>query len=96
MQVGYLVAGEDPVKDEVKEGKEEKPVENKPVIKPQPKKYVTVTASSLYVRSSYKKEARAIGSLKKGTKVEVVGQVGNWLKINYKGKTGYIYKAYTK
>ncbi|CCJ32663.1 5'-nucleotidase C-terminal domain-containing protein [Caloramator australicus] len=96
VQVGYLVAGEDPVKDEVKEVKEEKPVENKPVIKPQPKKYVTVTASSLYVRSSYKKEARAIGSLKKGTKVEVVGQVGNWLKINYKGKTGYIYKAYTK
>ncbi|KRQ87670.1 Trifunctional nucleotide phosphoesterase protein YfkN precursor [Caloramator mitchellensis] len=85
VKVGYLIEGEDPVKDT-----------NNNNSNPQVKKFVTVTASSLYVRSSYKKEARAIGSLKRGTKVEVVGQVGNWLKIKYKGKDGYIYKAYTK
>ena len=28
--------------------------------------------------------------------VQVIGQNGNWYKINYYGKVGFIYKAYTK
>ena len=35
-----------------------------------------------------------LGTIKKGTKVSIVGSSGDWYKISYNGKTGYIHSSY--
>lgn len=60
------------------------------------KKYVIVTASTLSVRDQASANGKIIGKLNSGTKVEVLGEINGWIKINYNGKTGYILKLYTK
>ena len=86
---------------------EEKPVVVKPVVVKKPvvtppvlpikKVYVIITATSgLNIRETASASSKKLGVLKNGTTVQVIGETGNWYKINYNGKVGYIYKAYTK
>jgi len=39
-------------------------------------------------------DANKIKALAKGTEVKITGKSGNWLKVEYNGKSGYIYKNY--
>ena len=68
-----------------------------PPVKPAMEKYVTITAQSgLNFREAASVSSKKFGAFSYGTVVKVVGESGNWYKINYNGKVGYIYKAYTK
>ncbi|MGM9629415.1 SH3 domain-containing protein [Butyricicoccus sp.] len=60
------------------------------------KKTVSVTASSLRVRSGPGTTYNTIGYMKKGSEAVVVKTSGIWYKIEYKGKYGYISSQYTK
>ncbi|MCM3735497.1 SH3 domain-containing protein [Bacillus cytotoxicus] len=53
-----------------------------------------VNVSSLRVRTGPSTSHTVLGSLHKGQVVQVTGEVQNWFKINYGGKTGYISKGY--
>ena len=57
---------------------------------------VKVGDSRLNVRAKASMSGKIIGKLYTGNKVEIKGEDGNWYKINYKGKTGYISKKYVK
>ena len=57
---------------------------------------VKVGDSRLNVRAKASTSGKIIGKLYTGNKVEIKGEDGNWYKINYKGKTGYISKKYVK
>ena len=57
---------------------------------------VKVGDSRLNVRTKASTSGKIIGKLYTGNKVEIKGEDGNWYKINYKGKTGYISKKYVK
>ena len=63
---------------------------------PTEKKTVSITASSLNIRSGPGTKYDIIGAVKKGKTVTVVGTNGDWYKIEYNGKDGYINKKYTK
>ena len=72
------------------------PVVTPPVL-PIKKVYVTITAKSgLNIRATASASSNKLGLIKYGTTVQIVSESGNWYKINYNGKVGYIYKAYTK
>ena len=57
---------------------------------------VKVGDSRLNVRAKASMSGKVIGKLYTGNKVEIKGEDGNWYKIDYKGKTGYISKKYVK
>ena len=92
-RVGYVS------KDYVKKGGATTP-EQKPEDKPQTETKVTGTVTgittTLIVRSGASTSATIIGTLKNGAKVEITGESGDWYKINYNGKVGYVYKSYIK
>lgn len=48
-----------------------------------------VTASILNIRST--PWGDIIGTYKKGDKIKIIGQLGDWYKVNHNGKTGYIH-----
>ncbi|MBM7690741.1 uncharacterized protein YvpB [Peribacillus deserti] len=57
----------------------------------------TVTASSLNVRSGAGTNYSKIGSLPKGSSVQVIQKLSNgWYKISYSGMTGYVSGQYVK
>jgi len=58
--------------------------------------YVNTPGSTLNVRSGAGTAYAIIGSLKHGEKITVADQSGDWYKLTYNGKTGYISKAFTK
>jgi len=53
-----------------------------------------ISASSLRVRQSPSLSASTISSLSRNTKIDTLGKENNFYKINYKGKTGYVYSSY--
>ncbi|WP_297131312.1 C40 family peptidase [Terrisporobacter sp.] len=53
-----------------------------------------VTASSLNVRSGASTNYSVIGTLSKGTKVEVISTSNGWSKIKYNGTIGYVSSQY--
>ena len=53
-----------------------------------------VTATTLNVRSGAGTNYSIIGSLSKGTKVEVISTTSGWSKIKYNGSTGYVSSQY--
>nr|WP_283244863.1 SH3 domain-containing protein [Gehongia tenuis] len=57
---------------------------------------MTVTASSLYVRSGPSTSSSAIGGLRKGQTVTVLGSEGAWYKISFNGRTAYIHGDYVR
>lgn len=58
-------------------------------------KTVSITASSLNVRSGPGTSYGVIGGLSKGSKASVVGTSGSWYKIKYGSGYGYISSKYT-
>ena len=70
------------------------------------KSYLTSVASmagtkftpvdNLWVYAKPKTSAAALGKLKAGKKVTIVGMSGSWVKISYKGYTGWTAAKYLK
>ena len=53
-----------------------------------------VIATTLNVRSGAGTSYSVLGSLSKGTKVEVISTTNGWSKISYNGSTGYVSSQY--
>ncbi len=56
----------------------------------------TITATTVRIRSKVSTESEILDRGNNGEKVEVLEQNGDWYKVNFKGKEGYIYKDYLK
>lgn len=54
----------------------------------------TVNVSSLNVRTGPSTSHTVLGSVNKGKTVQVVGEVQDWVKINFNGGTGYVSKDF--
>lgn len=48
------------------------------------------------IRAKATKYSTLLGTAKNGETFTVKGRSGNWIKIDYKGKTGYVYKTYIR
>ena len=48
------------------------------------------------VREKASSKSKLLGTAKKGETFKVLGTSGNWVKIEFSGKTGYVYKTYIK
>ena len=48
------------------------------------------------VREKASSKSKLLGVAKKGETFEVLGKSGNWVKIDYNGKTAYVYETYIK
>lgn len=75
----------------------------KPEVKPEVKPVVIKTKvgtinvhTYLNVRSGASTRTSVIGSLGRNAKVTITGEQGNFFKINYNGRTGYVSKDYVK
>ncbi len=55
-----------------------------------------VTASTLNVRQGPNASGTALGQLRQGAKVEITGQSGSWLRINYNGRPAYVHGDYIR
>lgn len=66
----------------------------KPKVKADNRKYGYVNISKLNLRLGPSTKYKAAAVLNKDVKVEVLGVDGNWVKVNYNGKVGYVYKKY--
>lgn len=53
-----------------------------------------VNTDTLRVRSSASTSSDMIGQLSKNEEVTIIGEENEWLKIEYDGQTGYVYKSY--
>lgn len=53
-----------------------------------------VSADGLRVRKEPTTDSEEIDSLSKNDKVKIIGQTGNWYKIDLEGKTGYVSAKY--
>lgn len=53
-----------------------------------------VTASSLNLRESQSTSSKVLDQIEKGTKVTVIDTSGNWYKVQYNNKTGWLFKDY--
>lgn len=59
-------------------------------------RYAKVTASRLNVRKEASTEAGRIGYLNNGEKIKIKENLGEWLKVEYSGQTGYVSAEYTE
>ena len=50
-----------------------------------------VTTDALRLRAGPSREARVLATLKKGARLEVLAERGNWLKVRRRGTVGYLY-----
>lgn len=57
---------------------------------------VTVTGGALNVRKTPSKSATRIGQIPDGSPVKVLVSMGQWAKIDFDGKTGYVMTKYLK
>jgi N-acetylmuramoyl-L-alanine amidase len=48
------------------------------------------------IRAKATKNSKLLGTAKNGETFTVKGKSGNWIRIDYKGQTGYVYKTYIK
>ena len=53
-----------------------------------------VANTDVNVRSAPDNNASIVCSMRKHATAEKLGTSGNWIHVNYKGKTGYVYKKY--
>ncbi|NLJ40811.1 MAG: SpoIID/LytB domain-containing protein, partial [Clostridiales bacterium] len=60
------------------------------------RRYGTVTASSLNVRSGPGTKNHVVGMVVKGAKLTILGSSGGWYKIEFKGKDAYVSGTYVK
>ncbi len=80
---------------------EDKPSTEEPPATPTPpattaKTIGVATVDSLNIRSQASASSSSIGSINRGTKVDVLSISGGWVKVSYNGKTGYISKTYLR
>ena len=54
----------------------------------------TVTASSLRVRKEPSMDAGQIGNMKQGSRVEILGQEGEWYQVSYGEDSAYMFAEY--
>lgn len=73
-----------------------KPEKPAPVKEKVNKTYAVVTSYALNVRAGASSKAKIMGVVTKGTKLEVLGTVNNWVKVSYNGKVAYVYSSYVK
>ena len=52
------------------------------------------TTTSVNLRKSASTKSARLTTIKKGQKITILKTSGNWLKVKYDGKTGYVYKTY--
>ncbi len=57
-----------------------------------PAKVASQSGSGGKVYEAASKDAKVLGSLKNGTELDAVGAEGDWIKISYEGKEGYMLK----
>ena len=57
---------------------------------------VTTVSASLRVRQKPSASSSTIGSLVKSAKVNTLGKTGNYYRISYKGKNGYVHSSFIK
>ncbi|MBU3160851.1 C40 family peptidase [Clostridium frigoris] len=55
-----------------------------------------INASSLNIRQKPSLSSSILSSIPNNTKISTLGKSGAFYKINYKGKTGYVYSSYVK
>ena len=48
------------------------------------------------VRAKATKDSKLLGTAEKGETFRVLGKSGKWIKVDFNGKTGYIYHTYIK
>ena len=53
-----------------------------------------ITAETIRIRAEATTDSKIIEIGNAGEKVDIVGLEGDWYKVSFKGKTGYIYKDY--
>ena len=77
---------------------EETPVEEPVVEEPVEKAVlgVTVNCQKLNLRPAPSKDNQAIASIMRGTGLEVLEDLGDWYKVKFNDKTGYVMKEFTK
>ena len=57
----------------------------------------TITCNThVNVRAKATKDSKLLGTAKNGETFTVLGKSGNWIKIDFNGKTGFVYKTYLK
>ena len=54
----------------------------------------TVTGSTVRIREGASSNSPEVSAAKKGEKVEIIGEEGNWYHVKFETKTGYISKDY--
>lgn len=82
-----------PVEDE-KPVEEEKPSDNDSQLTT--KTIGMATVDSLHIRSEASGSSKSLGTINRGTYVEVHSITGNWAKISYNGINGYTHKTYLR
>lgn len=48
------------------------------------------------IRAKATKDSKLLGTAKNGETFKVTGKSGNWVRIDFNGKTGYVYKTYIR
>ena len=48
------------------------------------------------IRAQATKNSKLLGTAKNGEQFKVQGRSGNWIRIDFNGKTGYVYKTYIR
>ena len=61
---------------------------------PETATYIKCTGNNVNLRSGAGTGYAVIGNAEKGTTYAVIGQSGNWYKVNYQNKTAYLYNEY--
>ncbi len=56
----------------------------------------TVSGNDVRMRSGASTSSSIVGTYDKGTKMSVIGASGNWYKVSYNNKTGYVSADYMK
>ena len=78
--------------EEEKEQEEQKQQEETDV-KPLNKAAYISSNASANLRSGPSTDTDSIGKLTKNTKITITGETGEWYKVSYNGKEGYVYKT---
>ena len=78
-------------------GQDPKPGKTDPAPPPSDeKRYGRVTASALNVRSGPSTKNHIVGMVVKGTKLTILATQGDWYRISFNGKDGYVHANYVK
>ena len=52
--------------------------------------------TAVNIREKASSKSKILGTAKKGEKFDLIGKSGNWYKIDYNGKTAYVFHRYIK